>query len=609
MQAVILAAGMGRRLGALTKHQTKCMIDLNGRTLIERSLDNLSKLGLRRVVIVIGYEGQAVRDTVGDSFGGTPIEYIENPDYATTNNIYSLYLAREALEEDDTLLLESDLVYEPTILEKLLSHPAPNVAAVDRFEPWMDGTVVTISRDHIVGQFIPKKDLKPERIDEYFKTVNIYKMSREYLANRYLPFLEAYARAMGHNAYYEQVLGIVTSLEMQELVAMPLNGERWYEIDDIQDLLNASTVFAQEGNKYQAYLERHGGYWRFPAVRDFCYLVNPYFPPPEMVAEMQRSFGVLLSGYPSSKTIQDHLAARMFACDASSLVVGNGAAELISVLGDELHADRIAVPVPTFEEYLKRFKLGEVVPYSPESRDFTPDSSRLRAMIDQTDALVLINPDNPSGRCLPVEEVLTLARYAQNAGKHLILDESFVDFADPDYCSSLLRQDVLDEHPNLIIVKSISKSYGVPGARLGVMASSQTDLARRVRARTPIWNINSFAEYFLQIVGKYEDDYVEACQLLRAERARFQEALTRIDNVRVIPSQANYLLCELVGTTSSAEFAERILVEHGVLVRDCTGKVGMDDGQYIRVAVKTVADDDYFIVAARSVLSGSPGWS
>ena len=112
----------------------------------------------------------------------------------------------------------------------------------------MDGTVVTISSDHSIGQFIPKKDFNPSRIDEYYKTVNIYKLSQDYLVNRYLPFLEAYARSMGHNEYYEQVLGVVTSLDMQELVAMPLTGERWYEIDDVQDLQNARTVFADAGD-------------------------------------------------------------------------------------------------------------------------------------------------------------------------------------------------------------------------------------------------------------------------------------------------------------------------------------------------------------------------
>jgi histidinol-phosphate/aromatic aminotransferase/cobyric acid decarboxylase-like protein len=387
-------------------------------------------------------------------------------------------------------------------------------------------------------------------------------------------------------------------------VAMPLTGERWYEIDDVQDLQNARTVFADAGSEYHAYLDRHGGYWRFPEVRDFCYLVNPYFPPPEMVAEMQRSFGVLLTEYPSAKGVQDQLAAKLFDCDVSSVVVGNGAAELISALGEELKADRIGVPVPTFEEYLKRFSSGHVVTYSHASDDFTPETARLRQVIDETDALVLVNPDNPSGQCLPVDDVLALARYAEDGGKRLILDESFVDFADPGHCTSLLNRDVLGDYPSLVIVKSISKSYGVPGARLGVMASSDTDLMKRVRERTPIWNINSFGEYFLQIIGKYEANYVEACRLVRTERQRFQDELASVPGFRVIPSQANYVLCELVDALSSSEFAERVLAEHSMLVRDCTAKVGFDQGQYIRVAVRSPEDNDELVRAARSVVAG-----
>jgi histidinol-phosphate/aromatic aminotransferase/cobyric acid decarboxylase-like protein/choline kinase len=599
-----LAAGMGRRLGVLTRNRTKCMIELNGRTLIERSLDILSGLDLERIVIVIGFEGQDVRNAIGESYGTVPVQYIENAEYRTTNNIYSLFLARHALAEDDTLLLESDLVYEAKIVDDLLAHPAPNVAAVDRFHSWMDGTVVTVSSDHSIGQFIPKKDVNPTRIDEYYKTVNIYKLSRDYLVNRYLPFLEAYAHSMGHNEYYEQVLGVVTSLGLQELVAMPLTGERWYEIDDVQDLQNAETVFAEDGAKHSAYSRRHGGYWRFPDIHDFCYLVNPYFPPPEMVDEMQRSFGVLLSGYPSAKAVQDQLAAKLFDCDASSIVVGNGAAELIGALGDVLKADRIGVPVPTFDEYLKRFGSTEVVTYSPGSDDFVPDVARLRRVVEETDAMVLVNPDNPSGQCLPTNDVLALARYAEDGGKRLILDESFVDFADPDHCVSLLDREVLAEYPTLVIVRSISKSYGVPGARLGVMASADHDLMNRVRARTPIWNINSFGEYFLQIIGKYESNYAEACHLVRTERARFHDELAGIPGFRVIPSQTNYFLCELVGNLSSKEFAERALAEHSVLVRDCTTKPGFDTGQYIRVAVRGRDDNDHFVRAARSVMSG-----
>ena len=144
MQALILAAGIGRRLGHLTGDRTKAMVEVHGRTLLDRSLEALVDHEVDRIVIVVGYHAQGVRDAVGDDYRGTPVTYVENVDYATTNNIHSLYLAADELAKDDTLLLESDLIYEPRIIERMLQHPAPNVVAVEAYQPWMDGTMVTL---------------------------------------------------------------------------------------------------------------------------------------------------------------------------------------------------------------------------------------------------------------------------------------------------------------------------------------------------------------------------------------------------------------------------------------------------------------------------------
>lgn len=115
MQAIILAAGMGKRLGALTQNNTKCMVEVNGVSLIDRTLTQLSKLLLSRVIIVIGYKGENLRNYVGDEYKGLKVEYIDNPVYDTTNNIYSLSLAKEELQKDDTLLIESDLIFDDTL--------------------------------------------------------------------------------------------------------------------------------------------------------------------------------------------------------------------------------------------------------------------------------------------------------------------------------------------------------------------------------------------------------------------------------------------------------------------------------------------------------------
>ncbi|MBO7540797.1 MAG: phosphocholine cytidylyltransferase family protein, partial [Bacteroidales bacterium] len=199
MQAIILAAGMGKRLGEYTQNNTKCMLEVNGIRLIDRTLEILHNVGVSRVVLVVGYKGQNVKDYVGDNYKGTPVEYVENPIYDKTNNIYSLFLAKEQMLAEDTLLLESDLIYEPSVVEKIVADPSPNIALVDKYESWMDGTVVTLDNDCRITNFIDKDHFRFEEIKNYYKTVNIYKFSREFSTKYYVPFLTAYSTALGNN--------------------------------------------------------------------------------------------------------------------------------------------------------------------------------------------------------------------------------------------------------------------------------------------------------------------------------------------------------------------------------------------------------------------------
>lgn len=176
MQAIILAAGMGRRLGELTKDNTKCMLPVNGVRLIDRFISQLSKYNLSRLVIVVGYEGQKLIDYIGHRYDDVMrIEYINNPIYDKTNNIFSLALAKEKLCEDDTVLLESDLIFEDSVLDKIINHPDKDLALVDKYQTWMDGTMVNIDNDRNIVNFIPKEAFQYEDIDVYYKTVNIYK--------------------------------------------------------------------------------------------------------------------------------------------------------------------------------------------------------------------------------------------------------------------------------------------------------------------------------------------------------------------------------------------------------------------------------------------------
>ena len=197
MQAVILAAGMGKRLKELTQNSTKCMVKVNGRTLIERMLSQLEKRDFSRIVIVVGYEGQKLIDYISTLNVKKPIVYINNPIYDKTNNIYSLSLAKDYLCEEDTLLFESDLIFEDAVIDAIVSDPRPSLALVDKYESWMDGTCVTLNEQDEIKAFVPGKHFDFSRKDEYYKTVNIYKFDKSFSQTHYVPFLEAYCTALG----------------------------------------------------------------------------------------------------------------------------------------------------------------------------------------------------------------------------------------------------------------------------------------------------------------------------------------------------------------------------------------------------------------------------
>lgn len=583
-------------MGEYTQNNTKCMLKVNGIRLIDRALATLHAIGVSRVVLVVGYKGQNVKDYVGTNYKGTPIEYVDNPVYDKTNNIYSLYLAKDYMLAEDTLLLESDLIYEPSVVRRLLDDESPNVALVDKYESWMDGTVVTLDDDNRITRFIDKDHFRFEEIKDYYKTVNIYKFSKEFSTKYYVPFLTAYSTALGNNEYYEQVLRVILHLYDAPLKALPLSGEVWYEIDDIQDLDIASGMFAPtEDEHFKAVSSRYGGYWRYPQMLDFCYLVNPYFPPQRMINEIKASFETLMREYPSGMRVNSLLAAKNFGVKQEYILVGNGAAELIKSLMENW-TGRLGNILPTFEEYPNRIGAENLVQYIPQSEGFKYTADELMNFFDEKDidTLLLINPDNPSGNYIPFADLLRLIKWTMDKGIRFVVDESFVDFANVDDQRSLFDNRILSENPHLIVVKSISKSYGVPGLRLGVLASGNAKLIAKMKEEVAIWNINSFGEFYMQIYEKYHKDYLDACRRFRAERDMFLKELREVPFLEVYDSQANYFLCQIKSGYTSHELALRLL-KHNILIKDCGTKKAFNRGDYIRLAVRDRFDNHYLV--------------
>ncbi len=614
MQAIILAAGMGRRLGELTKENTKCMVPVNGVRLIDRLLRQLSTLPLTRIIIVIGYKGKELKEYIHSTFhiphSTLHIDFVENPIYDKTNNIYSLSMVKEQLQQDDTLLIESDLIFSDRLFPMILENPYPNLALVAKYESWMDGTMVRLDEDQYIVNFISKQAFDYADVDSYYKTVNIYKFSREFLQQQYVPFLDAYTKAVGNNEYYENVLRIISLLNSHNMKALPIGNEKWYEIDDKQDLDIAEALFADDQDVIRKYYGRYGGFWRFPQMLDFCYLVNPYFPSKRMKDELRSNFDTLLTEYPSGMKVNTLIASKSFGVSEPYIVPGNGAAELIKVLMEGMDG-KVGFIRPSFEEYPNRYDPSQQVTFVPSNEDYRYTADDLMAYFGDADikSLLLINPDNPSGNFIPKADVLRLAQWCEEHAIRLVVDESFVDFSDTRSVecgvrsdNSLLSDEILESYPHMAVMKSISKSFGVPGLRLGILASADTELIARIKKEVSIWNLNSFAEFFMQIYNKHESDYLKACDKFLAERDSFEQHLRSVPFLRVMSSQANYFLCEVLPPYTATEIVIHMLRQHNILTRDCSKKPGLDPTkQYMRIAVRNHEDNMRLIEGLRKM--------
>ena len=250
------------------------------------------------------------------------------------------------------------------------------------------------------------------------------------------------------------------------------------------------------------------------------------------------------------------------------------------------------------EEYPNRMMPEQIVAYETAAPNFSYTADDLMAYFEDKKiwSLVLINPDNPTGNYIPYADCLRLAEWCQQRNIIFILDESFIDFSTEH--STFITNKILEQYSNLVVIKSISKSYGVPGLRLGILATSNAMLMTNLRRAVSIWNINSFAEFFLQILGKYERPYQQAMTDFRAERERFVEELQAIEYLRVIPSEANYLLCEVLPPHTPRELAIQLLKQHNILIKDCTSKC---HAPYIRIAVRDTDDNKQLIAALRTL--------
>jgi histidinol-phosphate/aromatic aminotransferase/cobyric acid decarboxylase-like protein len=257
---------------------------------------------------------------------------------------------------------------------------------------------------------------------------------------------------------------------------------------------------------------------------------------------------------------------------------------------------------PTFEEYPNSLPEKRRVIFIPDNENFTYSADDVITYFGDKDigAVIIVNPDNPSGNFIRENDIIKLLEWSSLKNIKIIIDESFIDFSD-DYPFTLIDGNILDKYKNLVVVKSISKSYGIPGLRLGVLASSDKALIESIKKDISIWNINSIAEFYMQIEEKYNSDYEYSLEVLRKTRQKFISHLSETGMLRAIPSQANFITAEILGGMTARELTKKLLLKHNIFIKDLSEKPAFAGKQYVRIAVKAEEDNNKLILALKEI--------
>jgi len=603
-KAVILAAGIGSRLRPFTDEQPKCLVPVNGVPVLVNALTHLANAGVRETIIVVGHLKEKIFERVGARFQGMEIRYVESERYATTNNIYSLWLAREHLTED-ILLLEADVFFEQELIDRLVNAKGENQAAVARHQPWMIGTVARVDEQGRIEALVESRDQGADfEYSGMLKTVNFYRFGGDFLRKCFLPRLDSAIAAGNVDDYYEAVLSELCRQDGVGLSAVLCDDVRWIEVDNQDDLTAANYLFANQEQRYEYISNLHGDYWRYNFA-DHSLLYNLHFPPKAVLDDIAAHLGNLVRNYPSGQSILAGLMGILIDQAPERIVVGNGASELIKVIGRRLKR-RLMVAVPSFNEWVNAVPEEYVVESALEPPSFRLDVDRfVRDASDcGADIAVVVNPNNPTSLAVPKTEVIRLTEQLAERDILLIVDESFIDFTEDTRSGSMAPE--IERYRNLAIIKSLSKCYGIGGLRLGYLLTDDNQFADAVREEIPIWNINSFAEMFLRLAARYRKEFARSCELTRKDRDALYRGLETIAGLTAYRPDANFVLCRLPdGAMNGPELTRRLFIKDNILVKHCTGKTMPEADRYVRIASRTEAENQALIEALRRIIERS----
>jgi histidinol-phosphate/aromatic aminotransferase/cobyric acid decarboxylase-like protein/NDP-sugar pyrophosphorylase family protein len=595
-RALILAAGLGQRMRPLTADVPKCLVEVNGVPILFRALRVLASAGVTEAVIVVGYEAAQVRRRVGNNFAGIDIEYVVAPSFDTTNNIRSLWDARRYCDQD-ILLLEGDIVFDRTVVMRLREQVGSSMAVAPN-DANFSGTVVRHDDNGFVTAFILGVELDghlngngAQNGNGVQKTVNIYLLRAEALRTKILPELCRQVESGNVQAYYETVFRtLVADGSLPDLVAVDVSTSRWYELDDSRDLEMAEFLFMSRERQFDRIQSLHGSHWRYGVV-DHSYLYNLHFPPPAMFDDLRDELTEVITNYPVGQQELDCLVAQWTETDPAGIVVGNGAAALIKVLGHHF-VEKMTIPVPSFNEYenvLRPEQLDRVA-LDPVTLELDLHAFAQSARRAGSNVVVLVTPNNPTALSVDRQAVLELADRLAEHECRLIVDESFIEFSRAGRTASV--EGDVGTHPNLVIIKSMSKVFGIAGLRIGYLLTSDLGFAAAVRAHLPIWNLNGVAESFLRRVGRYRNEFAASCDVVRDTCQDLYRALCEVPGLAPLRPDANFVFCKITapGLTGPA-LARRLYVEHSILIKDCASKTMPEADRYVRIASRTAAEN------------------
>ncbi|REE60542.1 L-threonine O-3-phosphate decarboxylase [Streptomyces sp. 3212.3] len=352
-----------------------------------------------------------------------------------------------------------------------------------------------------------------------------------------------------------------------------------------------------------AALTREGGDGTGPV--DFCIPCNPYFPTPAMFDELAGRLREIITYYPSSaETITAELC-NLLQLPASCVAMGNGSTELITWIDHLLVRESLAVPVPTFGRWTDQpMETGKRVDMFPlqESSGFALDLAQYAEFIRKrgTRVAVVCNPNNPDGGFVP-RQALVQFMDAMADLDLVVIDESFLEFADAENEPSVVQDAVM--RPNVIVLRSLGKNFGLHGIRFGYLVANPS-LAGRVRSMLPKWNLNSLAEHVVFMLREHGAEYMESLHQVRRDRLDMSRQLSQLPGLTVYPSQGNFLFVRLPLGAEGTVVRDRLLTEHRILVRECGNKIG-SSSRFLRLVVRPEVDVRRLVSAMEEVLYGT----